>query len=45
VRATAETLADLLIENLEAGGDVRGAVPAALTALEESGAVMQIDGV
>jgi hypothetical protein len=45
VRATAETLADLLIENLEAGGDVRGAVPAALAALEESGAVMQIDGV
>ncbi len=30
VRATAETLADLLIENLEAGGDLRRAVPAAL---------------
>ena len=45
VRATAETLADLLIEDLEAGGDVRGAVPAALAALEESGAVMQIEGV
>ena len=30
VCATAETLADLLIENLEAGGDLRRAVPAAL---------------
>lgn len=45
VRANAETLADLLIENLEAGGDVRAAVPTALAALEETGAVMQIDGV
>lgn len=45
MRATVETLADFLIENLEAGSDVRGAVPAALTALQESGAVMQIDGV
>lgn len=45
VRANAETLADLLIENLEAGGEVRAAVPTALAALEESGAVMQIDGV
>jgi hypothetical protein len=45
VRATAEALADLLIENLEAGGEIRGAVPGALAALEEAGAIMQIDGV
>jgi hypothetical protein len=45
VRATADAIADLLIENLEAGGDVRGAVPNALTALEEARAVMQIEGV
>ena len=45
VRATEETLADLLVENLEAGGDVRGAVPGALAALQESSAVMQVDGV
>ena len=46
VRATTETIADLLIEDLSAGGDLRVAVPAALAALEESGAVMQTnDGV
>ncbi len=45
VRATTDTLADLLIENLQAGGEVRGSVPAALAALEEAGAVMQIENV
>ena len=46
VRATTETIADLLIEDLSAGGDLRSAVPAALVALEDSGAVMQTpDGV
>ena len=45
VRANAETLADLLIEDLSAGGDVRAAVPQALTALEEAGAIMPIDGI
>jgi hypothetical protein len=45
VRATVETLADLLIEDLSAGGDLRSSVPAALAALEETGAVMPIEGV
>ena len=45
VRANAETLADLLVEDLAAGGDVRANVPKALAGLEESGAVMQVDGV
>ena len=43
VRATTETIADLLIENLATGGDIRAAVPKALSALEEAGAIMQID--
>jgi hypothetical protein len=43
VRATAEALSDLLIEDLSAGGDIRAAVPTALAALEEAGAVMPID--
>jgi hypothetical protein len=45
VRATSETLADLLIEDLSAGGDLRAAVPTALAALEDAGAIMQIEGV
>ncbi len=45
VRATADTVADLLVENLEAGGELRGAVPASLAALEVSGAIMLVEGV
>ncbi len=45
VRATTDAIADLLVENLEAGGEIRGEVPAALAALEEKGAVMRIDNV
>jgi hypothetical protein len=44
VRATADTISDLLIEDLSAGGDIRAAVPIALTALQDAGAVMQLDG-
>jgi len=44
VRSTAEVLADLLVEDLSAGGDVRAAVPKAIAALEESGAIMPLDG-
>ncbi len=44
IRPTTEVLADLLVEDLSAGGDVRAAVPKALTALEEAGAVMPLDG-
>ena len=45
VRATAETIADLLVESLAASGEVRATVPKALSALEEAGAVMQLDNV
>jgi hypothetical protein len=45
VRANAETLADLLVADLSAAGDIRAAVPKAITALEEGGAIMQIDGI
>ena len=45
VRATAETIADLLVESLDASGDIRAAVPKALTALEDTGAIMLLDGV
>jgi hypothetical protein len=45
VRATAEALSDVLIEDLSAGGDIRAAVPTALAALEEAGAIMPIEGV
>ena len=44
IRPTTEVLADLLVEDLSAGGDVRAAVPKSLTALEEAGAVMALDG-
>jgi hypothetical protein len=44
VRADAETLADLLVQNLEHGGaDVRKAVPAALQTLVEAGQLMQVE--
>jgi hypothetical protein len=45
VRATGETIADLLVENLAASGEVRAAVPTALSALENAGAIMPLDGV
>ena len=45
IRATAETIADLLVETLAASGEIRAAVPKALAALEESGAIMQLDSV
>lgn len=44
IRATSEMLADLLVEDLSAGGDVRAAVPKAIAALEEAGAIMPLDG-
>lgn len=45
VRATAETIADLLIEDLSASGEIRGALPKAIDALAEAGAIMPVDGV
>lgn len=44
IRANDETLADLLVEDLASGGEVRAAVPKALKSLEEIGAIMPIDG-
>lgn len=44
VRADAETLADLLVQNLEHGGaDMRKAVPAALQTLVDAGQLMQVE--
>jgi hypothetical protein len=44
VRADAETLADLLVQNLEHGGaEVRQAVPVALQALVDAGQLMQVE--
>lgn len=44
VRADGETLADLLVQNLEHGGtDVRKAVPAALQSLVDAGQLMQVE--
>ena len=45
IRANADVLADLLVEDLAAGGELRAAVPPALLALEEAGAIMQLDDV
>lgn len=45
VRATTETIADLLIENLAESAEVRANVPKALAALEDFGAIMLLDGV
>lgn len=44
IRASTDTIADLLIENLDNSGDIRSAIPKALAALEEAGAVMPLDG-
>jgi len=44
VRADVETLADLLVQNLDHGGaDVRKAVPAALKELADAGQLMQVE--
>lgn len=44
VRADAETLADLLVQNLEHGGaEARKSVPAALQALVDAGQLMQVE--
>ncbi|MBK8265326.1 MAG: BREX system P-loop protein BrxC [Nannocystis sp.] len=44
VRADAETLADLLVQNLEHGGaEVRKSVPAALQVLVDAGQLMQVE--
>lgn len=45
IRPADDVLADLLVEDLSNGGDVRAAVPKALVALEEAGAIMRVDGV
>jgi hypothetical protein len=44
VRPTDDAIADLLIEDLSAGSDIRGAVPKATAALAEAGDIMPIDG-
>jgi hypothetical protein len=45
IRPTTEVLADLLVEDLSAGGETRAAVPKAIAALEEAGAIMPLDGI
>ncbi|MGH7089282.1 MAG: BREX system P-loop protein BrxC [Stellaceae bacterium] len=45
VRPTAETIADLLIEDLGNGAGLRGEVPKAIAALAEAGAIIEISGV
>lgn len=42
VRPTAEVIADLLVDDLEAGADVRRKVPEALASLRDEGAVIEI---
>ena len=42
VRPTAEMIADLLVDDLEAGADVRRKVPEALSSLRDDGAVLEI---
>jgi len=44
VRPTDDAIADLLIEDLSTGSDMRGAVPKAIAALAEAGDIMPIDG-
>ena len=44
VRPTDDAIADLLIEDLSTGSDMRGAVPKATAALAEAGDIMPIDG-
>ena len=43
VRPTTDAIADLLIEDLSAGSDVRGTVPKAIEALAEAGDIMPIE--
>ena len=45
VRASADTIADLLVEDLANGAEVRRDVPGALAALEADGAVIQLNNV
>jgi hypothetical protein len=45
VRATPEAIADLLVEDLGNGAESRGAVPKAIEALAESGAIIEVSGV
>lgn len=45
VRASADTIADLLVEDLANGAEVRRGVPEALAALEADGAVIQLHDV
>jgi hypothetical protein len=45
VRASADTIADLLVDDLAGGADVRRGVPEALSALEADGAVIQLHDV
>lgn len=45
VRASGDILADLLVGDLSAAVDIRAGVPKAIVALEEAGAIMQLDGV
>ena len=44
VRPTTDAIADLLIEDLSTGGDVRGALPKATAALADAGDIMRVDG-
>jgi len=44
VRPTTDAIADLLIEDLSTGGDIRGTVPKAIEALADAGDIMPIDG-
>ena len=43
VRPTTDAIADLLIEDLSTGSDIRGTVPKAVQALAEAGDIMPID--
>ena len=44
VRPIAETIADLLIEDLSNGAESRGEVPKAITALSDAGAIIEVSG-
>ena len=45
VRASADTIADLLVEDLANGAEIRRTIPEALVALEADGAVIKLDDV
>jgi hypothetical protein len=45
VRPTPETIADLLIEDLGSGAELRGEVPKAVAALAEAGAIIEVAGI